>query len=315
MFEKSSLSRWKLVVLIIATICGTAVFSLCVLIEIHYVSSNLGEDSSVRYSVETDNLSGIPAGTPVTLLFPLPLVEGKPVIPNDRYSPGSRGWNSIIPGWNSAVVRTEHGQMLAFTSTISPLQDISVTFVMRDSPFEIPGIHYTSLTFSPEFWDAVPQYALSPKDIADRSYTSRVPIVLSEPAISAISSESPMQPEIFPPMLLPTSEAHEKTEMDISHLKYSVNRTDTAPTLMVLPDLTAAEDNILVVISCSVTKPWRITGTPSALSGYVTTIGVSIPPEDASGEIPVMPLVPEGSYRHQGETEAGRDCMHLTYFF
>ncbi len=302
MSEKSSLSRWKLIVLILATICIAAVLSLCVLIEVHYVSSNLGEHSSVRYSVETDNLSGIPVETPVTLLFPLPLLEGKPVIPSDR-------------GWNSTAVRTEHGLMLAFTSsTTSPLQDISAVFVMRDSPFEIPGMHYTSLTFSPESWDAVPQYTLSPRESADRSYTPRAVIALSTPTIPAMSSDRPTKSEVSSAVFLPDPEVREIPEMDISYLRYSVNRTDTAPTLIVLPDLTAAEDNILLVISCSVTKPWRITGTPSGLSGYITNIGVSIPPENASGEIPVMPLVSEGAYRHLWETEAGRDCTHLTYF-
>ena len=273
MSEKSSLSRWKLVVLIIATICVVSLVSLVGWIDIQWTSSHLSDgphgSANLRYEINVGGLSGISVNTPVTLLLPLPLVEGRPIHPTNKYVGYSGtnapfGWNRTISGWNCTDVRTGHGQMLAFTSTSSPLQDIYVIFTLNDAVFDIPGVHYPSLTFSPESWDAVPPYA----DLRKPEF-----------------GDAP------------------------------VLRTDTAPTLFVLPDLTAAENNITFYLLCSVTKPWRVTATNSLSVFHATEMRVSIPSETASGEIPVMPLVPEGSYRHQGETDAGRDCTHLTYFF
>ena len=239
MSENRLILIWVLILLFLFSLLFIGPGILHLMINISY---NMG-NSDAEYSIRTSGLSGVPAETPVTLLFPVPQIGGKPVFPDEL-------WTASFRGWASTGVVTEHGKMISFTSTASPLQEIDAVFGKYDySMFALPGNDYTSLTFSPQIQADVVQPEM----------------VIRDPDFGGVWKP----------------------------------RNDTAPALIVLPDLKDTRKNITVSLWYSVMKPQTLTGKPDIVSMYQTRAIIEIPSGNVSGPA-VVPVLAKQTYFSPG---------------
>ena len=99
---------------------------------IHYWVAATG--SSLGYSIETTGFVNNTAEEPVVVYFPLPSIRQTPAFSQERYT-------QIFDGWTSRVAETPYGNMIAFTATKVPLQEIHAEF--RED-----GIRYPDMILS-----------------------------------------------------------------------------------------------------------------------------------------------------------------------
>jgi len=85
----------------------------------------------------------------LTLYLPLPLVNGESLYPDEQYQ------NKQFSGWESSVVETPYGKMLAFHTTSLPVQNLHAEF--RETGIlthTLPKLHGdSSLTYAPQSAD------------------------------------------------------------------------------------------------------------------------------------------------------------------
>ena len=86
---------------------------------------------------------------PLTIYLPLPLVNGEPLYPDDRYQ------NKQFSDWKSSVVETPYGKMLSFHSTSLPVKNLHAAF--EETGIFTPTLPKmrgeSSLTYTPQSTD------------------------------------------------------------------------------------------------------------------------------------------------------------------
>lgn len=123
----------------------------------HYWVAATG--SSLGYSIETTGLANSTAEEPVVVYFPLPSIHQTPAFSQERYT-------QTFDGWTSRVAETPYGNMIAFTATKIPLQEIHAEFREDGIGYpdmilsgRVPG-GYGSLRLIPEIESTFSPYSM-----------------------------------------------------------------------------------------------------------------------------------------------------------
>lgn len=100
--------------------------------------------ASISYEISVTGLENLSVIEPVTILVPLPLICGKPAFQSDLLT-------RTTDSWNYSVIQTESGEMIAFTSVVSPLKDLDIRVQRSNLPvFQVPIADFADVQFSPQ---------------------------------------------------------------------------------------------------------------------------------------------------------------------
>lgn len=100
--------------------------------------------ASIYYGVSITGLENHTVSEPITILVPLPLMQDTVALPGEKLPP-------VTNGWNVSLVETEHGQMIALTSTEPVLRDPGLSVWQYDLPAsQVPITNAAQLHLSTE---------------------------------------------------------------------------------------------------------------------------------------------------------------------
>lgn len=99
--------------------------------------------ASIYYGVSITGLENHTVSEPITILVPLPLMQDTSALPGEKLP-------SVTNGWNVSLVETEHGQMIALTSTEPVLRDPDLSVWQSLLAWQVPITNASQLHFSTE---------------------------------------------------------------------------------------------------------------------------------------------------------------------